>query len=271
MNQKILELLRFEGPALSADFRKASIGGRGTPQEVSDLRENAVRDFLSRYFPFPYRMAKGNIIDSYGCESDSVDCVVLHPTHPHTTDRAGKFNVILADAVHAAIEVKPSLGDVRELQRAIQQVKSVKVLTRQGPGLFSSFGEDKPDVALVDLSKRVPCFLFADAAKADPVNTARDLLKYQMEAGVTLAQQIDFIVVNGKGIISNYKHARMCLATDGPGLYREEWGEETLAAFLMKLNWILPPQIHLTAPVLDAYLDCLSPARVVRVRRHREY
>ena len=62
MNNELIELLRYEGPELSRESEKASISGRGTSQEVADFRENSLREFVGRYFPLPYRLAKGNIV-----------------------------------------------------------------------------------------------------------------------------------------------------------------------------------------------------------------
>jgi hypothetical protein len=68
----LYSLLREEALQLSSEFRKASIQGRGTSQEVADFRENAVQAFLGRYFPFPHRIAKGKVRDSFGNVSASI-------------------------------------------------------------------------------------------------------------------------------------------------------------------------------------------------------
>ncbi|SHN93087.1 hypothetical protein BHECKSOX_2111 [Bathymodiolus heckerae thiotrophic gill symbiont] len=60
----LLDLLKIESNELAVSFKKASIEGQGTPQEVSDRRETAVKKLLEKYFPFPFRIAKGNISDS---------------------------------------------------------------------------------------------------------------------------------------------------------------------------------------------------------------
>lgn len=105
---KLSELLKVEAKEIAASFEKASIEGEGTPQEVSDRREEVVKGFLMKYFPFPYRVVKGNIIDSFGNRSNSIDCIVLNPSHPHTVDPLnGKASIIFADGVDFAIEVKP--------------------------------------------------------------------------------------------------------------------------------------------------------------------
>lgn len=87
---KLIELLSIEAKEISDAFKKASLEGAGTPQEISDRRESAFKSFLEKYFPYPYRVVKGNICDSYGNTSQSIDCIVLNPCHPYTIDKTNK-------------------------------------------------------------------------------------------------------------------------------------------------------------------------------------
>ncbi|MFM2291775.1 MAG: hypothetical protein RIS29_1588 [Bacteroidota bacterium] len=87
MKDKLLKLLEFESKEIQLSFEKASIEGEGTPQEVADRREIAlVKAFVEKYFPFPFRITKGNIIDSNDNRSNSIDCIILNPSHPYTID-----------------------------------------------------------------------------------------------------------------------------------------------------------------------------------------
>jgi hypothetical protein len=131
-----LNLIAAESKEISHFFKKASIEGKGTPQEVSDRREVAVKRFIEKYFPFPYRVAKGNIIDSYGKRSNSIDCLILNPCHPYTVTNENKYSIIFADGVDVAIEVKPDLKNINELERGLNQARSVKMLRRQKLGIF---------------------------------------------------------------------------------------------------------------------------------------
>ena len=74
---KFVELLKLEAVEIAASFRKASIEGEGTPQEVADRREEIVKNFMIKYFPFSFRVVKCNIVDSYGSRSNSIDCIIL--------------------------------------------------------------------------------------------------------------------------------------------------------------------------------------------------
>lgn len=264
MSKKVFELLKSEGPELSAAFSKASISGRRTPQEVADRREAALRAFIGRYFPFPYRVTKGNLIDSFGGESDSIDCVLLHPSHPHTIDEGNHFSVIMADGVQAAIELKSDIQSAGELRRGLEQAASVKKLRRFRSSLVPLIGKEHK-AFIVEESKRIPVFIFSESCKSNPIDTAREMIAYYRDAAVPLHDQADFLIINNLGIISNYKHDELCLANTGPGVYWEDWGDLTLAAFLYDLNNVLPPETHMRGPMLNVYLRSLSPRSVVKV------
>ena len=97
----IYALLREDAVQLESKFRKASIEGRGTSQEVADFREHALQEFIERFFPFPHRVTKGKIRDSFGGLSCSVDCVICAPNHPYTIDSQKKFTLLFAEGVEA--------------------------------------------------------------------------------------------------------------------------------------------------------------------------
>ena len=99
---------------------------------------------LEKNFPFPYRITKGNIIDSYNQRRASIDCIILDPSHPYTIDSKNKkASVIFADGVDYAIEIKGNLTDKDEIERALKQIESVKKLTRVRNGLI--WDKDKTD------------------------------------------------------------------------------------------------------------------------------
>ncbi|SHN93085.1 hypothetical protein BHECKSOX_2110 [Bathymodiolus heckerae thiotrophic gill symbiont] len=60
----------------------------------------------------------------------------MNPDHPYAVSDDEKFSAILADGVDFAIEVKPDLTKVDEINRALNQLKTVKSLTRVNDGLL---------------------------------------------------------------------------------------------------------------------------------------
>ena len=109
-NLDLLALLEQEANEICSGFELARLEGKGTPQEVADRNEFVIQSFFKKYYPIPYWVTKGNIVDSYNNRSCSVDCVILNPSHPHTFVReVNKPSIIFADGVDFAIEIKPDL------------------------------------------------------------------------------------------------------------------------------------------------------------------
>lgn len=94
---QLLDILKAEGRAITEEFNLASKQGEGTPQEVADFRENAVQSFIARFYPQNFVVSKGKITDLDGAQSDSIDCLLLNPAHPHLVDSKGKFRLIFAE------------------------------------------------------------------------------------------------------------------------------------------------------------------------------
>ncbi len=255
---------------MATAFKKASIQGRSTPQEVADYRENAFRSVITRYFPYPHRVSKGNIVDVSGTESASIDCIIINPSHPYTIDAYDKFTIILADGVDVAIEVKPDISITSELQRGLKQVQSVKKLWRQkSPILSPSLSRSSEHV--INESKKIPCFLFADKAKSNPMDTAKEINDYYVNNGIAVEEQVDFVVVNEVCIISNYKYPELSLVEDSQtktaltGLFLENWAESTFAAFILRLNSVYHATATISSPILPRYLEQLKANSVQRV------
>lgn len=98
---------------------------------TSDRKEEIVKDFFSNFFPNGYEISRGEIFD-YDNISNSIDCVIKTPEHPKLRTPL-RPEIILAEGVYAAIEVKPdisTLTDKSEFSRALNQCKSVKKLNR---------------------------------------------------------------------------------------------------------------------------------------------
>ncbi|MEI2342158.1 hypothetical protein FA002_02215 [Priestia megaterium] len=252
-----LEILRYDSEELQARFKRSSIEGRGTSQEISDFREHAVQEFVKKYYPFPYRISKGGIYDSYGRRSDSVDCLILNPNHPHTVNQSGKHSLIVADGVDVAIEVKPDIANRHELHRALVQGRSVKLLRRRVNTLL--FVNQRPEY-IRDLSKQVPFFIFSMKAKADIDVTIQEIKSYYEENEVPISEQLDVVVIIDKGIIVNYKYKELypwnADFTDEQkgGWFFEEWGANTLAGFLFHLDRVFGASTDINEKFLKYYL-----------------
>jgi hypothetical protein len=224
-----------------------------------------LQDFLSLYFPFPYRTAKGGILDHTNRRSASVDCVLVNPEHPYIINHRKKFKIILADGVDAAIEVKPDISKTGELDRGLEQGLSVKELRRARTSILL---KDRYPQEVVERSLRVPYFIFAMRAKKNIRDTATEILAFYKERGIRRLDQADAIIVNGVGIIANFPVAGSLYwasrseTLTNLGWYLEEWREDTLAGLLFKINYSSAARATVQEPMLRAYLQTMSPHRL---------
>lgn len=254
MNDKLLELLKLESKEINLSFEKASIEGQGTPQEVSDRRENAfVRTFIEKYFPFPYRVTKGNVVDSYNNRSNSIDCLILSPSHPYTIDpKNDKASIIFADGVDFAIEVKPDLTSKNEIVRGLEQIRSVKRLRRQRDGLLI---KSKCTELEISRAKQIPAIIFSNKTFKNIKTLLADIVDYYVNEKVPKNEQFDLIVINNQTIIFNSTQYSYTNYVQIEGLYYAETNENTLAAFLMLIGKMSKSEPSLGSNVLDFYLD----------------
>jgi len=259
--EDLKQIIRADARDLESQFNSASIQGRGTPQEISDFRENALHDFLANYFSYPYRIAKGNIIDHTNRRSASVDCVVINPEHPYIVDRRQKFKVILADGVDAAIEFKPDISQTDELERGLVQGLSVKALRRANSSLLL---KDRRPQAVVEHWLRVPFFIFAMKAKKNIRDTAAEVLAFYKRQGTERMDQADAIIVNGVGIIANFPVEGSFYWNVGGedsnsiGWFFENRGEDALAGLLFKTNHSFAARATVQEPILPRYLRTMN-------------
>jgi hypothetical protein len=126
--------LRESLKGIDIKFQTAPLAFRKDKFQTGQSRELSVKEFLESFFPSGWSVKKGPIFDREGTTSDEVDCALCIPEHPPclTSNR----QLILAERVYAAIEVKPdltSLGKKSEFRRALDQCDSVKKLKRVIP------------------------------------------------------------------------------------------------------------------------------------------
>jgi hypothetical protein len=224
--QKLIDILKGEAVTITAEFKKASSLGAGTPQEVSDFRENAFRAFLARFYPAPYKVIKGKIHDSFGNQpSASIDCILINPAHPHLIDSQGKFQLLLADGVDFAVEVKPDLSNANELHRALEQGISVKRLQRAESPILLERG--KPP-NLIEESFRIPYFVFTDKVRKDIKAMVNDIVSWYKSKDIPAEHQLDGIAILGLGVLRNLNH---------PDFFRYTWNYPLSEPFGCSLSY----------------------------------
>lgn len=255
------DIFKREAKTLIDEFEHASTLGEGTSQEVAEFRENAFRDFIQRFYPHPHRVTKGKVRDSFSDgPSASIDCLIVNPEHPNLIDSHGKFQLLLADGIDIAIEVKPDLAHKSELERGLAQGVSVKRLRRnKGPIILER--KIAPDI--LELSKQIPFYLYAHRAK-EPAKLVSDMRDWYLAEGTPVENQIDGVVINKSGIIVNIKHPESVPWAIGvpdnekAGWYFEAWGELTLGGMLLAMESSYHSRATVQERVLAPYLQKLS-------------
>lgn len=248
---KLVDLLVSDAEILELGLKAASIEGKGTPQEVSDRREAYIQDVLGRYFPYPYKIAKGNIIDSYGHNSASIDCLIVNPCHPYTVSKDNRFSILFADGVDFAIEVKPELKG-EELERGLHQLVTVKELRRRSAGLLlmgNNLSEEDEE-----FRKTIPSFIFSSSSYQTPKKLAEEIVSYYEAEKIPQIKQFDAIVVNNKFLLINFKsHGYKPLKLDGLVAF---YSERSTLAWLIFLLSLYPESIpRITENFISFYLN----------------
>lgn len=231
--------------------------------QTGNGREFTIQEFVSRYFPTTYTVKKGPIF-SLASQSNEIDCVLLAPNHPMLITPIRE--VIIAEGVHAAIELKPDISNLSdekgtEIKRALSQIQSVKRLQRDIPRLvLKSLGQKRPN----SYFDKIPTFLFS--FKSKPATELISFLIRQVNNEVyTFEDFPDFIVTLDNGILFYTPFARECMFhnmiaehyssfPDSLFLHFPLNQEETLAMFLIALFSVSPPELLVSDFILKNYL-----------------
>lgn len=161
---------------------------KGDRANTGDSKELSVNEFIQSYLTTDYRVKKGKIY-SINSESNNIDCVVLAPNHPNII--TPKREVILAEGVYVAIEVKPditTLTEKSEFNRALKQVESIKKLERdvQRLDLFIN-KNNKPKYF-----EKIPSIIFSK--KSSDFDKIIEFIRNKVEGGELNPEELPDII-----------------------------------------------------------------------------
>lgn len=167
---------------------------------TSDSKEVTVNQFIESYLPSDFQVKLRSKIYSRTQETNNIDCVVLSPNHPKLI--TPKREVVLAEGVFSAIEVKPdisTLTEKSEFLKGLLQIKSVKSIVRdiQRLEIWKLTGEEEP----AEYYKKIPCVLFSSKSSSLE-KTIKFISKKVKDKTLGLEEIPDLIVCLDKGIIS---------------------------------------------------------------------
>ena len=266
----LLDILKKEGRTISEEFKVASTQGDGTSQEIADFRENAVHDFVERYFPANHVISKGKITDLDGNQSNSIDCLILNPAHPNLIDSKGKFRIIFSDGCDAAIEVKPDLSRTDEIQRGLKQGVSVKKTLRSKSSIMLP---KRGQTHILQHSLYIPFFIFCvKAFRIDKL--LKTITDYYHQKNVPLEEQIDGVIILNIGVLKNIKHKELnAYGAPSPigqnsGWYFEAWGESTLLGMLINIEYSYSSIPSVTDSIMKRVLTKIGNTNISRLSDH---
>ncbi len=240
-------------------FQSESVKKRKTPQDIADIREKLLLRMIKRVFPYPYKFGKGEINDSFGNKSHSVDIVVLNPIHPNLYNSDEIIEFILADGVDFAIEVKGS-SSRKEIETALLQIRSVKKLRRVEDGLCSRKQAEEIGVFI----KQIFTFIFIEDNACYDINKMQKIFniieKYYLDNSVPLEEQFDYIVINNVGLFINCKQKDVYPVSwngNKRGISFISMGADTLTTmFMLMINGVIcAPKLSKGEKMLLHYID----------------
>ena len=82
------------------------------------------------------------------------------------------------------------------------------------------------------------------------------IVAYYNDENVPKSEQFDYLIVNRRGVLCNSRMDSYCsFGAEHQGLYFLQFGEQTIAAFLLYLNQLPQCQMKVGASVLSGYLN----------------
>jgi hypothetical protein len=233
-------------------------------KQTGDSKEITVKEFLESFLPNSYCVKKAPIYDLLSSASNEIDCVILAPNHPRLI--TPKREVVVAEGVYAAIEVKPdisTLTDDSEFSRALKQVQSVKKLKRDIPLLLTE-GNIPNEI------KQIPCGIFSK--KSCDKKRIVDFMKKKVRDGVLLKNELpDIVVTLDNGIIFHSTHIehtvfsqlvkkQTSIHNGEKYILLETSNGMTLCFFLLLLLCVKSPEPLISDFIIKEYIKrCLDP------------
>jgi hypothetical protein len=235
---------------------------------TGDSKEYSIQEFVAAYLTKEYRIQKGCIYSTTD-NSQNIDCVILAPNHPVLT--TPKRQIILAEGVYAAIEVKPDIKNKDEFKRALLQVKSIKKLNRKTyvPDLSKLLGGQ----SRTEFENKIPVIIYS--AKSLRPNKLYEFIKESIADGTTSLEELpDMILTLDNGL---YVFA--------PDITRKPFGQffidnkpdftktamiqfcettkaETLALFLLQFLNLPSPIMKNQDFILNEYLKSIKDIKI---------
>lgn len=230
---------------------------------TGDFRELTVQQFIASYLTTDYQLKKGSIF-SKNATSNNIDCVVLFPNHPKLNTPVRE--VIIAEGVYSAIEIKPDIATLTEgseFHRGLQQIQSVKKIERKRVQLNLSALGGRPKQS--DYFDRIPGIIFSFHSQALS-NVIDYIRKVYTEKTISENELPDIVISIDKGILfycplireTIFKPYLDHLCSSYPDkviVEIPETGNAQLIWFLRLFLALPKPSLSLTSSIIYDYLE----------------
>ena len=182
---------------------------------------------------------------------------MLNPSHPYTIDSTSKLpSVIFSDGVDYAIEIKSDLSNQSEIERALEQIQSVKRLRRKKMGILL---DNKISNEQKEHLKTIPCMIVAGKTFADYTKLIECISLYYEEKKIPALEQVDLILINKRMLIYNFRMNSYLPNNNFNGLAVWEGGNDSLALFLYEMSLMPHCEPEIGENVLSIYLEGIRP------------
>lgn len=220
-----------------------------------DERENAVIEVIRDCLPLCYGLKTGQIFDKNNQLSKQIDCVIYDAVYSNFFYKNNQNTLFPVESIYGTIEVKSCL-DKKELEKALENIKSVKNLYREKSDLL-----DLTPISRLVLSEntfsynKASCNEFLNIIFCyDSIDELR-ILNYIKDSNCNLKELPNFIYIHKKGIILSKvelleEKSDICKIAIGMNHLKNDgysisyFGENSLSAFFLLINSMLP-QIRL--------------------------
>lgn len=106
----------------------------GHPGEVGTGRENVLKGILAKYIPRRYVIDSGFVIDALNGRSEQMDIVIYEANYTPVFEIVEGKRFFPCETVVAVGQVRTKIGSRKELQKCLNNIKSVKKLDRSNKG-----------------------------------------------------------------------------------------------------------------------------------------
>lgn len=98
--------------------------------EKGQRRENALAEVLETFLPRRFSVGSGEILSAEGGRSKQIDVIIYDAINSPVLANPKESKVVPAESVYAVIEVKPDLKTGKDMQIAVENIRSAKRLAR---------------------------------------------------------------------------------------------------------------------------------------------